>query len=73
MHKKRDLSTPLQANEIAEVYSCTDCGGIFIPGNANHDNLFEKDNGGTERRGECPSCGSENPDMNYLGSLFEDK
>lgn len=73
MKRKQDKENGhLGIDEVAEVYSCSRCGGLFIPGNADHDNLFETENGRTQREGECPSCGYEKPEMEYLGSVYED-
>lgn len=53
-----------------EAFACTECGTLFIPGEG-PDNIHEKDSDEelvypAYRKGKCPVCEAENPDMTQI-------
>jgi hypothetical protein len=51
-----------------EFYSSECCGTVFIPGKG-PDNIHEKSDRAlwaAERKGDCPACGEENPNLDLI-------
>lgn len=60
--------------QTSELWACTGCGGVFIPGQGPDDIMADDDPDspyGAFRDGPCPSCGELNPPMQAVRTTGE--